>query len=557
LPSTEEIIERLARVHLFSGLNRKQLRALSGLTHEGEYRPGEVVCRQGQPGQRYFVVEQGTLRVTRVDTEGRVLEVRDLNAGEAFGETSLLLGDVHDATVEATERTLVLYLEKADFDGLLDAEPSIDRALRMREDVAERRAYPRFSWLEEGELPIKVLHKHPAALVPSLFIPGLIGLILVLSSLLAARLWGPLALAAGLVLAFIPFAVSLYGYIDWYNDLYIVTNRRVAHQERVGLVREHFSAAPLHAIQDIQQVQEGPVARFWQYGDIIIETAGGAGQVVFRNIPRPGDVRTAIFDERARTQALVRVQERDAIRQAVDRYFRDEAAAPQRPAEEPQAQLPARGCMAIPVAMLRSFVPRSWHREGDTVTWRKHWVALARAAGAPLALALTLTGIAVLVAVQAQHFRAQTVVLYALAAFFLIPWLMWKFDDWQNDFYRVTSTRVIHVERLPLFLREERREASLEQVTNVRFDQSFWGKILKYGDVTVETAAPAGTFHFRMVHRPRAVQAEIFAHIEAARGRQQEQELERRRAEMLDWFSIYDEMRQSRPLPSPPDEETE
>ena len=68
---------------------------------------------------------------------------------------------------------------------------------------------------------------------------------------------------------------------------------------------------------------------------------------------------------------------------------------------------------------------------------------------------------------------------------------------------------------------------------------------------------PAGTFHFRMVHRPRAVQAEIFAHIEAARGRQQEQELERRRAEMLDWFSIYDEMRQSRPLPPPQDEETE
>lgn len=152
--------------------------------------------------------------------------------------------------------------------------------------------------------------------------------------------------------------------------------------------------------------------------------------------------------------------------------------------------------------------------------------------------------------------RPPVTVLYALAAFLLIPWFLWQFEDWQNDFYQVTASRVIHVERLPFFLREERREASLEQVTNVRFKQPFWGRVFGYGDVTVETAAPAGAFEFRMVSRPQDVQAEIFAHIEDARRRRQQYEAERRRADLLEWFSVYEEIQRTPPSP-PPDEEAE
>ncbi len=140
--------------------------------------------------------------------------------------------------------------------------------------------------------------------------------------------------------------------------------------------------------------------------------------------------------------------------------------------------------------------------------------------------------------------------LYGVVALFIVPWMLWQFEDWQNDFYQVTATRIVDVERSPLLLRENRREASLEQVTSVQFSQSFWGRILGYGNVTVETAAKAGTFTFDMVSRPQEVQAEIFRHIEMARQRKQQQEAEIRRAEMLDWFSTYDELKRREKPPS-------
>jgi cAMP-binding proteins - catabolite gene activator and regulatory subunit of cAMP-dependent protein kinases len=112
MPSTEELIQTLQRVHLFSGLSRPQLRRLAPLVREIPYPPGQTVCAQGEPGTRYYIILSGAVRVTRVDPEGRVAEVRRLGAGEAFGETSLLLGDVRDATVETVAETSSCALTK-------------------------------------------------------------------------------------------------------------------------------------------------------------------------------------------------------------------------------------------------------------------------------------------------------------------------------------------------------------------------------------------------------------------------------------------------------------
>ncbi|MBN1955316.1 MAG: PH domain-containing protein [Anaerolineae bacterium] len=547
MPSREEIIRTLKSVHLFSGLDRADLRELAAIVQEIEYAPGSLICHQGEQGQQYLIIERGGLRATLVNPEGQELEARRLGPGEAVGETSLLLGDVRDATIESVSATTLLYIEKSDFDRLLE-KTRIEPRLKMRPDIAERRRYPRFSWMEARELPVKMLHKHPAVLVPNLFIPLLIGVILVLAGILAARQWHVIFLWVGLVLSLFPLGLALYAYIDWRNDLYVLTNRRIVHREQIGLVRERFSAAPLHAVQDIQQIQIGMLSHFLNYGDLVIETAGGAGQVTFHSVPCPDDVRNEIFGQIERTRALARAQEREAIQQAMHRHFLGQEY------EEPPAApetAPVKRKLPGLLVLITSFIPPSWHQEGDTITWRKHWIALIRTVGgAVLTFILTTTAVLALVIWRAELLAPLTVV-YAAAAFFIIPWLLWQFDDWQNDFYQVTIARVIHVERKPFFLSEKRREASLQQVTNVRFEQPFWGRIFNYGDVFVETAAPAGTFHFRMASRPREIQSEIFAHIEASRERRQQEDARQRRTELLDWFSTYDEIRRRSLYPPP------
>jgi uncharacterized membrane protein YdbT with pleckstrin-like domain len=547
MPSTEELIRILRSVPLFSRLERPQLRRLAQLVKEIPYPPGQTVCAQGELGTRYYIILKGAVRVTRVDPEGRFTEVKQLQAGETFGETSLLMGDVRDATVKTVEGTVFLCIDKEDFDRLLAADPSIERALKMRPDVAERRRYPRFSWLEVGELPIKFLRKHFFTFLDRVILSISVFIVLIVVGgvfIVVGGGRGAFHIAGGMLVAgsIVPLASILYFYIDWRNDVYILTNRRVVHRERVGafLIRENFSAAPLQAIQNVQVSQVGILGRILKFGDLMIETAGAAGQVVFRSIPDPWAVQQAILEQQARARSLTRIQERETIRKAVRHHFlfEEEGEAAKPPVAPPAER---RGCSWL----VQYIIPPSWQREGTTVTWRRHWVTLVESVWIPLVVIVVSTLVAGIFA-RLEHQLAPTVALvYGLVMFFAIPWFLWQFEDWQNDFFQVTATRIVRVDRLPLFLREQRREAALEQVTNVRFEQGLLGKILRYGDVFVETAAPAGTFHFQRVSRPQEVQREIFAHIEAARRRRQEDEARQRRTEMLDWLSAYDELRRS------------
>ncbi len=556
MSAAERIIRRLKEVHLFSNLRRPQLRALAGIVQRVEYGPGFTIYRQGDPGHQYFILEEGALHVTRVDSEGRASEVQRMDPGAAFGETALLLGDVCDATVETLRKTTLLYIDKEDFDSLLEQDPEIEGALRMRPDVAERRQYPYFSWLEEGELPVKVLHKHPAVLVTNLLTPGFIGFVLLVAGVVARAQWGTWALIVGLVLTLLPLLAGLYLYIDWRNDIYIVTNRRVSHWERIGLIREHFSAAPLREIQNIAQVQIGPLARIWQYGDLIMEMTGEGGQVVFRSIPHLEQVREIISEQIERTRAGARAYERAAIHRTMRRHFvEEEEEEEEREATKEAEETEKSGCLTLLPHLFKFFLPPTWHREGETITWRKHWVALIKPAGPPLLIfvLLTILVLVLIVASADMGFAKGLLLPYAVCLLILVPWFIWQFDDWQNDFYRVTSTRLICVERLPFLLREERLESRLDRITNVRFEQTVVGKLLRYGDVSVETAGLVGDFQLRFVGRPQAVQAEIFSHMAAFERRLQQQEAERRRAELLDWFSVYDEIRSAQS--SSPDQE--
>jgi uncharacterized membrane protein YdbT with pleckstrin-like domain len=131
----------------------------------------------------------------------------------------------------------------------------------------------------------------------------------------------------------------------------------------------------------------------------------------------------------------------------------------------------------------------------------------------------------------------------------LLPWWIWQFDDWRNDIYQVTDTRIIDIEKRPFFGREERREANLGVVQNINSERpSFISRILNFGSVTIETAG-IEPFTFDHVKDPGSVQAEIFRRTESFRVNQRQQESDRRRSELLDWFTVYDQIR-SAPPPS-------
>jgi len=105
-------------------------------------RAGQVVCREGQPGQEAFVVIEGEAEVSIGGSE-----VARIGPGGFFGELALLDGGPRVATVAALAPMELLVLTRAELYGVIEDAPRV--AVRMLEGVGHR-----LRLVETGERPI-------------------------------------------------------------------------------------------------------------------------------------------------------------------------------------------------------------------------------------------------------------------------------------------------------------------------------------------------------------------------------------------------------------------
>jgi CRP/FNR family cyclic AMP-dependent transcriptional regulator len=120
----------LARVDLFSGLSKKDLKDLATYCSEGTYRPGSVLLSQGEQGLGLFLLIKGTVRITRRNgPEGTEEDLGTAGVGDVVGEMALLDDLPRSATVTAVDEVTVLKLPLWEFRRFLR------RSLRNDPDV--------------------------------------------------------------------------------------------------------------------------------------------------------------------------------------------------------------------------------------------------------------------------------------------------------------------------------------------------------------------------------------------------------------------------------------
>ena len=106
--------QEVAEMALFRDLSSAELDVLLARLLPLEAAAGETIIRQGDSGERFYVVRSGAVEVER---DGQPLA--RLGPGEAFGEIALLLDVPRTASVTAVEPTRLLALEAHDFRDLL------------------------------------------------------------------------------------------------------------------------------------------------------------------------------------------------------------------------------------------------------------------------------------------------------------------------------------------------------------------------------------------------------------------------------------------------------
>ena len=105
----------LARVELLAGLPGETLARLGERMERRTLRPGERVVRQGEDGDRFYVVLAGLLRAAQDERGKRGM----LRPGDYFGEVALLMDVPRTATVEAMTPATVASCDRATFDELV------------------------------------------------------------------------------------------------------------------------------------------------------------------------------------------------------------------------------------------------------------------------------------------------------------------------------------------------------------------------------------------------------------------------------------------------------
>jgi len=141
----------LRSVPVFAELTDEFIGSLRETVELVRYSPGQVICKQGDPADAFYLVRIGFVKVSQAHPGGEMV-LAYLSRGDYFGETGLLLGDVRTATCAALDHVEVVRIGAEDFGRMIEQFPAIRRKLEAVEQERAQMNRQRLSVLQSVPL---------------------------------------------------------------------------------------------------------------------------------------------------------------------------------------------------------------------------------------------------------------------------------------------------------------------------------------------------------------------------------------------------------------------
>ena len=122
-----EDINILKHIPLFSGFKTTELMNVSMVAKRVVVPRGELIVREGAKGESFYIIKQGRVRVCKRGRGGKEHVLAYLEAGEYFGEVSLVDHQPRSASVYADTETELLIIKASDFNNLISANKELER----------------------------------------------------------------------------------------------------------------------------------------------------------------------------------------------------------------------------------------------------------------------------------------------------------------------------------------------------------------------------------------------------------------------------------------------
>jgi putative ABC transport system ATP-binding protein len=123
------ICEMLSKIDFFASLGTAELSQVAEKMEPRRFTAGDVLIRQGEIGDRFYLLREGEVDVRIANAEGERV-VATLDVGRYFGERALITGEVRNATVVGRGPGMAYALDKTRFDEALAATPSLREQLQ-------------------------------------------------------------------------------------------------------------------------------------------------------------------------------------------------------------------------------------------------------------------------------------------------------------------------------------------------------------------------------------------------------------------------------------------
>lgn len=491
----------LHRLPLLARLSPQQFQAIADAFHTSRLMPGTRLFTQGETASTYYVVVAGGAQLLRTDSTGVERSVKDVLPGDALAEEALFFSDPQPVSALIVRPSDVLMLSRTAFEQVISAVPTIMPALNPRLDLAQRLASQQQRGVRPDERILLFTRRHPWAFIGK-FVRLLVLLLLMLALAYGLERYQVLApLLPLLVLggAFIfPGVLGVYFLLEWANDTYVVSDQRVIHDERNLLTfSQRREQALINNIQSVNVRRSGILSEMFNFGDLIISTAGVPQPVVLDRIPNPYHAQDVVFS-----------------------VLKQRGIIPGTTIPLPTITPEPRANGNVIGEIFRVLIPRVRTVEGDRITYRRHWLVLLRNLWRPT---LFYALLAILLSVWLsgrlpipKEITSGVVIVGALIWMAINTfWWYWEYADWRDDLFIVDSLSVVDLKRHPLWLQEVRIQAGLSQVQNVtsRVD-GIIDRLYNKGQVIIQTAAEQGKMVFEDISSPQQVAEEVLQRVQ-------------------------------------------
>ena len=166
--STESVVGQSSSFRFFPPEHQERVRSLF---QKVSYDFGDVIVRQGDPADAFYILSTGRARVIKTTAKGEEIALNVLRPGSEFGESALLSTEPRTASVRCSTMVDALRLGRDDFTRLLDEFPELRGHLETMQRYRTLHGFL-YEFSNFGRLPEPALSQLIQRLTPVTFAAG-------------------------------------------------------------------------------------------------------------------------------------------------------------------------------------------------------------------------------------------------------------------------------------------------------------------------------------------------------------------------------------------------